>query len=192
MDCSETWQFLTLQSQVFPPSRLHHTLLPSALLPPELVKWRLRWTSKEQRREWRKWWRRERQTWRRNPQRCPSGWMMMIYPPWCETEPLHVSSKSRSPTLTTFMCCTHDLKVEVENLCVLLVYTAMAAGFWYTLTLECNITTAVCRPRLSSLSLCSVIVLGWADEWFLCLRRPRKCVCDSGWASASLHVFKAR
>lgn len=87
MDCSETWQFLTLQSQVFPPSRLHHTLLPSALLPPELVKWRLRWTSKEQRREWRKWWRRERQTWRRNPQRCPSGWMMMIYPPWCETEP---------------------------------------------------------------------------------------------------------
>lgn len=84
-DRRETWQFLTLPSQAFPPSLLHHTLLPSAPLPPGLVAWSC--TSKGQRREWRKWWRRERQMWRRNPERCPSGWMMMIYPPWCETEP---------------------------------------------------------------------------------------------------------
>lgn len=70
--------------------------------------------------------------------------------------PLHVSSGSRSPTFTDFMCAAHDLKSGKKK-----HYSFFKVlGTHLVWSVKCNITTAVCRPPLSSLSLSSVIVLG--------------------------------
>lgn len=143
------------------PSLRHHTLLPSALLLLALVTWKQSWMSKDQKREWwKKWWKewkRERQIWKRNPERNPSGWMTMIYPPWCETEPtacifnIPFANINRL-YVTTLTIWKREKKTTV--LCVLLLLWRQDLGRRLLWSVKYDANTTVCSSLLSFTVFC--------------------------------------